>query len=62
MQLRDYPILNFLPDGSLNPDRRRKYVESTSKPTMDVSVVSNFLSDPCLVVITQPSSIGGRRT
>ena len=27
-QLRDNPILNFLPDGSLNPDRKLKYVQS----------------------------------
>jgi hypothetical protein len=25
------PILNFLPDGSLNPDRKPKYVESRRK-------------------------------
>ena len=29
-QVFDNPTLNFLPDGSLNPKRRRKYVESTS--------------------------------
>ena len=33
------PVLNFLPDGSLNPDRRkRKYVESRHKQTIDVWV------------------------
>ena len=26
-QVFDDPILNFLPDGSLNPDRSRKYVD-----------------------------------
>ena len=25
-QLRDNPVLNFLPDGSPNPDRKSKYV------------------------------------
>ena len=26
-QVFDSPIFNFLPDGSLNPDRKLKYVE-----------------------------------
>ena len=30
-QLHDNPALNFLPDGSLNSDRRRKYVASRNK-------------------------------
>ena len=34
-QLHVNPTLNFLPDGSLNSDRRRKYVESIDKHAND---------------------------
>jgi hypothetical protein len=32
-QVHQNPALNFLPDGSLNPDRRCRYVESRRKQT-----------------------------
>ena len=41
-QLRVNPILNFLPKGSLNPDRKSTYVEWRRKHIIDVSVVSHF--------------------
>ena len=55
-QLRDNPILNFLPDGSLNPNRKSKYVGSRSKRLMCVGSVS------CLVAadtIPKQSTLAG---
>ena len=42
-QLHANSILNFLPDGSLNLDR--KYVESRSIRFISLSITSRFLSD-----------------
>ena len=44
-QLRANLILNFLPDGSLNPDRKPTYVELRRKRSIDVSDASQFLFD-----------------
>ena len=43
-QLHDDPILNFLPNGSLNPDRHLRHVESRSKQMTNLSVASPSLS------------------
>ena len=37
-RVNDNPILNFLPDGSLNHDYKPRYKESRSKQTIDASV------------------------
>lgn len=47
-QVFDNPILNFLPDGSLNPDREPTYVESRSKRLMfrSRSLCDHFWHNP----------------
>ena len=36
-QLRDNPVLNFLPDGSPNPDRKSTYVRSKDQSLCTVT-------------------------
>ena len=61
-QLHANPTLNFLPDGSLNRDRKYAYVESNlqASKTIDVSVASCYLSESRLIESEQPSYIDAR--
>ena len=43
-QINDGRPLNFLPDGSLNPDRKLKYVESRRNQTIDPLVMLHSLT------------------